>query len=161
MYPKSMKAALFAAAVITAPANPSLAESVKIGDLVIKHPIARETAPASKVGVGFLKIKNKGTTSERLIGGKSDFAGDIQVHQMKMENDVMKMSEVETGLEIPPGELVILKPGGYHIMFMKLDGPLKAGEKRKVQLNFAKAGSVDVTFSVKSLADTMKLQHSH
>ena len=59
-----------------------------------------------------------------------------------MENDVMRMKQVEGGLEIKPGATVELKPGGYHLMFMDLKEPLKEGQTIKGTLVFEKAGSV-------------------
>ena len=77
---------------------------------------------------------------------------------MKMENQVMMMKPVTGGLEIAPGAKVKLKPGGFHIMFLKLSEQLVQHEKRKVKLTFEKAGSIDVIFQVKSIAETL---HKH
>jgi copper(I)-binding protein len=67
---------------------------------------------------------------------------------MSMSNGVMKMQELANGLEIKPGETVELKPGGLHLMFVNLKKPLTEGEHVKATLNFAKAGKVDVDFTV-------------
>ena len=137
------------------------AESSRIGDLMIHNPVARETAPGAKVGAGYLMIKNIGSASDTLIGGSAIFAGKVEIHTMRMENQVMKMQPLEGGLEIPPNTSVKLMPGGNHIMFMRLKNPLKAGEQQQATLEFAKAGKVEVTFDVKSIAQTMKMKHSH
>ena len=97
-----------------------------------------------------MMIKNNGSTTDFLVGGQAAFSGEVQVHEMKMQGDVMKMRELADGLEIPAGGQVILKPGGYHVMFMKLTEPLTEGESRKATLTFKNAGSVEVEFNVKS-----------
>jgi hypothetical protein len=74
-----------------------------------------------------MTIRNTGDKGDVLIGGSAGFAGMVQIHEMKMDGDVMKMREVEEGLAIPPGGEVMLEPGGYHVMFMQLKESLKAG----------------------------------
>lgn len=75
-------------------------------------------------------------------------SGRIEIHEMSMTNGVMQMRPVARPLEIKPGESVVLKPGGYHVMFMDLKMPLKEGESLPATLQFEKAGALDVTFSV-------------
>jgi copper(I)-binding protein len=79
----------------------------------------------------------------------------VQIHSMSMENNVMKMAEVPDGLEIKPGETLVLKPGAFHIMFMGLKAPLVEKESFKADLTFAKSGTVTVDFTVEP-----KGQHS-
>ncbi len=135
----------FTAIISTAPVR---AEDVKAGDLVIKQAWSRATPGGAKVGGGYLTIENKGTTSDRLIGGSADVAGKVQVHEMSMNNGVMTMRPVEGGLLIEPGKTVKLTPGGYHLMLLDLKGPLKQGEKLPVTLEFERAGKVSVMFDV-------------
>eukprot|EP01034_Spumella_vulgaris_P006098 gene6098-7760_t len=99
---------------------PAAAHDYKIGALEIEHPWTRATAPTAKTGGGFLTITNKGTTPDRLIAARSPVSLKVEVHEMKMDGSVMRMREVDGGIEIPPGATVTLKPGGYHIMFMEL-----------------------------------------
>ncbi len=123
----------------------------KVGPLEIHGAFARATLPNAPVSGGYLTIKNTGDEADRLIGGKAGFAAKVEVHEMMMKDDVMKMRKLEDGVEIPAGGEVMLKPGGYHIMFMKLSERLMAGEMRKVTLQFEKAGSVELDFPVKKL----------
>ena len=67
---------------------------------------------------------------------------------MLTEGGIMKMHEVEGGLEIKPGQTIELKPGGYHLMFMDLTGAPKQGDEIPGTLTFAKAGTVSVVFPV-------------
>jgi copper(I)-binding protein len=70
---------------------------------------------------------------------------------MKMDGQVMRMRELEKGLEIPAGATVTLKPGGYHIMVMELKAPLAKDAKVPVTLVFEKAGSIDVDLKVEAM----------
>ncbi len=151
----------FAAAILFATTSTGFAHEYKVGDLVIDHPVARETASGANVGGGYVTIKNTGSTADRLIGGSANFAGKIEIHEMKMVDQVMKMNPIEGGLEIPAGATVKLAPGGNHIMFMKLSSQLKEGEKHKATLKFEKAGGVEITFSVLSIAETLKMKQKH
>ena len=124
---------------------------VKIGDLIISRATARATPPNAPVSGGYLTIRNTGSEADRLIKGSAAFAAGVEIHEMKMESEVMKMRPVEGGLEIPAGDEVVLKPGGLHIMFMNLSERLTAGETRKVILKFEKAGDVELEFAVEDL----------
>ncbi len=132
------------------------AEEIKIGDLTIEHPAIRATVPNAKVAGGFMIIKNTGKTAERLVGGTATFAGKVEIHEMAVDDGIMKMRKLGEGLEIPAGGSVQLKPGSFHIMFMKLKEQMKAGEKRKAIVEFKNAGKVEVEFDVETIAATMK-----
>jgi hypothetical protein len=127
------------------------AEDIKAGDLVISQAWTRATPGGAKIGGGFLTIENKGTAPDKLIGASADGAGKIEVHEMAMNDGVMKMRPVEGGLAIDPGKTVKLAPGGYHLMMMDLKSPLKQGDKLPVTLQFEKAGKVAVTLDVEGV----------
>jgi copper(I)-binding protein len=133
-------------------ATPALAHEYKLGNLEIDHPWSRATPKGAKVAGGYMKITNKGTTADRLIGGSAAFSGRIEIHEMAMENNIMKMRPLADGLEIKPGETVELKPGSFHVMFMDLKEPLKKGERVKGTLTFEKAGKIDVEYAVEDIA---------
>ena len=118
------------------------------GDLSISGAFSRATLPQAKVAGGYLTITNNGTTSDRLLGGSSDGAKAVQVHQMQMVGDMMKMSQVEGGLEIPAGGSVTLDPGGYHLMLMDIAQPLETDECLALTLKFEKAGEVPVVLTI-------------
>jgi len=141
--------AFLLASLLAAP--PSRADEVKAGDLVISQAWSRATPGGAKVGGGFLTIENKGTAPDRLIGGTSDVASKVEVHEMSMKNGVMTMRPLENGLTIDPGKTVKLAPGGYHLMLMDLKNPLKQGDKLAIALEFEKAGKVQVSFDVQAV----------
>jgi copper(I)-binding protein len=131
-------------AAATAPAGPV----VTIGDLEITGAFSRATLPNAPVGAGYLTITNKGTSDDRLVSANSPVAGMTQIHEMRMEGDIMKMSELPDGLVIPAGESVTLAPGGFHIMFMKLNQQFVEGSTVPLTLTFATAGTVEVQLMV-------------
>src|SRR5690348_10884792 len=88
----------------------AVARDYKVGALEIGQPWARATPPSAPAGGGFLKITNTGSTPDRLISARSPAAELVQVHEMKMDGNVMRMREVEKGLEIPAGGAVTLAP---------------------------------------------------
>lgn len=127
------------------------AKAAHIGSLSIVAPWARATPGGAEVAGGYLKIENAGAVADKLIGGAADVAGSLLVHEMSMDNGVMKMRELGEGLDIPAGGAVELKPGGFHLMFMQLKQPLKEGDTFPVRLKFEKAGEVVVPFHVEAI----------
>jgi len=140
-------AAIFALVLV----GPASAEDVKAGDLVITQAWTRATPNGAKIGGGYLTIENKGTTPDRLVTGTGDIAGRMEIHEMAMDNGVMKMRPLDKGLAIEPGKTVKLAPGGYHLMMFDLKNPLKQGEKVPVTLQFEKAGKVTVSLDVQGV----------
>jgi len=120
----------------------------KVGPLEIDHPWSRATPKGAKVGVGYLTIKNTGTTPDRLVSGTTPAAGKLEIHEMSMDKGVMKMRPVPEGVEIKPGETVELKPSSFHLMMMDLKQPIVRGKPLKASLKFEKAGPVEVEFEV-------------
>jgi copper(I)-binding protein len=134
--------------------TPASADDIKVGALQISAPWARATPKGAAVGGGYLKITNTGTSADRLVGGSTDVAGAVEVHEMTMSGNTMKMRQLKNGLEIKPGQTVELKPGGLHLMFTHLKQQLAQGQHFKVALQFEKAGKVDVDFSIAGIAAT-------
>lgn len=131
-------------------ASPLAAHDYMLGSLKIAHPWSRATPGGAKVAGGFMTITNTGKEPDRLIGGSAVPAGIFEVHEMRMEGNVMKMRALEKGLEIKAGQTVELKPGGYHVMFMDLKSPLKEGESIKGTLIFEKAGTIEVEYKIEN-----------
>ena len=150
---------MLAALAATAIAVPAVAHDYKVGALEISHPWTRATPPSAKAGGGFLVIENKGTTPDRLVSAQSNAAQKVEIHEMKMDGNVMRMRELAGGLEIPPGGTVTLKPGGLHIMFMELKAPFAKDAKVPVTLVFEKAGKIDVDFAVQDMGAAEPMKH--
>jgi periplasmic copper chaperone A len=164
---------IVATCLITLIANAALADDYKLGALEISHPWSRATPKSADTAAGYLTIKNTGTTPDRLVAATLSDAATAQIHQMTMDNGVMKMREVPNGLEIKPGETVELKPQSFHVMFMGLKEPLVKGQMVKGTLTFEKAGTIDVEFAVEAAGspgpqgsgrmqhDQMQMDHMH
>lgn len=125
----AIAATLFTALMTGLVGSPARAEDVKGGDLVISQAWSRATPNGAKVGTGYLTIENKGTTADKLVGVTGDVSSRIEVHEMSMNNGVMKMRPVDGGLTIEPGKTVKLAPSGYHLMIMDLKKSAQAGRQ--------------------------------
>jgi copper(I)-binding protein len=142
---------LILATLLAAIATAAHGQDYKVGSLEISQPWTRATPTTAPTGGGFMTIINKGSMPDRLIAVRSPTAGKVEIHEMKMDGNVMRMRALEKGLEIPPGGTVELKPGGFHIMFMGLKAPFAKDTKVPATLVFEKAGSIDVELQVAAL----------
>src|SRR5690606_12308054 len=129
-------------------ASMQAAVPTKLGELEITAPSVRAMVPGAKVAGGFLTIANDGKDADKLVAVTTDGVKRVEIHEMSMQNDVMKMRPLEGGLDIPAGEKVELKSGGYHLMFIQPEKPYKEGETVPVTLEFEKAGKVTIDFPV-------------
>lgn len=121
---------------------------VKVGSLLVEVPWMRATPPGAAVAGGYLRITNQGQEADRFLGGEAAFADHVEIHQMRMVDNVMEMRQLTEGVGIKPGETVELRPGAYHLMFVGMKGPLKQGTRVKATLAFEKAGKIEVEFDV-------------
>jgi copper(I)-binding protein len=126
-----------------------VSKTVITNAIKIENAYTRATAPGQQVAGGFMKIENKGT-ADQLVSASSPVAGEVQLHEMSMDGNVMKMRQVKD-IAVPANGAVELKPGGYHLMFLNLKGPFNAGQTVPVKLKFAKAGEVEVKLPVNAV----------
>lgn len=125
------------AAQHTAPAQPSAGAQSRSEQLPQVQGAWVRAAVAGQLGTGaFMKITAR--EAMQLVGVSTPVAGTAEVHEMKMEGDVMRMRQVPQ-VELPAGRAVELKPGGYHLMLMDLKQPLKAGTRVPLTLVFRDA----------------------
>lgn len=96
------------------------AQTVEVKDAWI-----RTAMPGQQATGAFMTITAK--DGAKLVGVTTPVAGVAEVHEMKMEGDIMRMRAVQGGLDLPAGKAVALKPGGYHVMLMDLKGALPKG----------------------------------
>jgi copper(I)-binding protein len=113
---------------------------------------ARGTVEGQKATGAFMQLRS--TDGTALVGVESPVAGVVEIHEMRMEGNTMRMRAIPR-LELPAGQAVDLKPGGYHIMLLNLKAPLKKGESVPIRLKFqAKDGKpqeVEVKAEVRDL----------
>ena len=131
----------------------SIAESheFKAGDIRVVHPYAVPSLAGVANGQGFVDFTNRGAVSDSLMGVSTPAAQRVEIHEMKMDAGVMRMSAV-AALPLPAGKTVELKPGGYHVML---------GDKMPVTLKFARAGDVRIEMWVQDKAQGGKAMHEH
>src|SRR5215218_5454708 len=137
-----------AAALFSTPLH---ADDVKAGDLVITQAWSRATPGGAKVAGGYLTIENRGAAPDRLLSGATELAQKLEIHEMAVNGGVMTMRPVADGLTIEPGGSVKFAPGGYHLMFVDLNAPLRQGEQVPVTLTFERAGAITALFEVQGL----------
>ncbi len=89
-----------------------------------------------------------------LVGFSSPVAGVAELHEMSMDGDVMRMRPVPS-LPLPAGQVVALKPGGYHLMLMRLKQPLKVGERVPLTLRLKAASGALQTLSIQVPVEMM------
>lgn len=121
---------------------------IKVGDLTLTAPSIRAMVPGAQVAGGFLTIANDGKVPDKLVSITTTGVKRVEIHEMSMENQIMKMRKLDGGLDIPAGETVELKSGGYHLMFIQPETPYKEGDKVSATLEFEKAGKVNLEFQV-------------
>ena len=139
--------------------SPSTASSIKFNGLVLSNFWIKETIGNHKITSGYLTIENKNNFDERLETVTSEISEKTQLHNMVVKNDIMKMENLNNGIVIRAKSKLSLKPGSYHIMFMKLRKPLKITKKYKVILNFKNAGSVTLEMPVHKNRSNNKAKH--
>ena len=133
--------------------------------VTVKDPWVRATVAQQKATGAFMQLT--ATQDSRLIEAKSPVAGVVEVHEMSMEKDVMKMRAIPS-LDLPAGKMVELKPGGYHVMLMDLKQQMKDGDTVPLTLvvegKDKKRSTVEVKARVKPLttaAPAAKMDHQH
>lgn len=115
---------------------------------------SRETAAGQVVAGGFMTLTNRGRNEDRLISATSPIAKEVQIHTMAMDGGVMRMRQLTTGIPVPAGATVELRPGGLHIMFMGLKQQLRQGQRFPVTLQFERAGRITVQVAVQPVGST-------
>jgi len=157
----NMKHTLIAAFIAAACSTSTFAQ------VTVKEPWVRATVAKQTATGAFMQLTSP--TDSKLVEAKSPVAGIVEIHEMKMENNVMKMRAV-TALDLPAGKAVELKPGGYHVMLMDLKGQVKEGDSVPLTLVFEgkdkKRETVEIKAAARSLTSAapkadMKHQHKH
>lgn len=153
-----MTSTLFVAATLLT--GTSYAHSFKAGDLEVLHPYATESRPGQQNGAAWFGVTNSGDTADRIVDVRSNVAKSTEIHDMTMENDIMRMFQVD-GVDVPAHSTVQLGEGNkLHIMLIDLNAPLKKGEKFNLDVVFEKAGVVPVEVVVEA-AKKPGAKHDH
>jgi copper(I)-binding protein len=119
------------------------------GDINVSDSYVRVSRPDAPTGAAFMIIKNEGTTDDRLIAVTSDVAKRVELHTHIDQGDgVLKMTQIEGGIELPAGEAHMLKRGGDHVMLMGLTKSLEKGDEITITFTFENAGDMTVMIPV-------------
>ena len=122
----------------------TMSMSASQAQVVVTGAWVRATVVSQKATGAFMKLVSDNDVT--LVSARSDIAGTVEVHEMKMENDVMRMRAVD-GLKLPANQPVELKSGGYHLMMMDLKKQLKVGTEAQITLTFKNAkGESETTY---------------
>jgi copper(I)-binding protein len=143
----------FAAALALTLAVPAAAGDVaRAGSIVIADPWARASVVAGRPGAAYFTLRNEGAVADALVEVTTPVAGHAMLHETTLSAEgVARMGHVEA-LDIPPGGLAALAPGGHHLMLMDLAAPLREGETFALTLRFRSGAEVTVTAPVLGVA---------
>jgi copper(I)-binding protein len=138
----------------------ALAASAPFAQTQLKDPWVRATVAQQKATGLFVQITS--ASGGRLVEARSPVAGVVEIHEMVIDGNVMKMRAIP-GLDLPAGKPVELKPGGYHVMLMDLKRPLNEGDTVPVTLivesRDGKRETIDVQAPVRALGAAMPPAH--
>lgn len=123
------------------------AASAASAQVAVIDPWVRGVAPAQKSTGAFMQLRS--VSDAALVGASTPAAKVVEIHQMRMDGGVMRMSAVDK-LALPAGTTVKLEPGGYHVMLMGLVAPLKDGDTVPLALTFLHKDGTRSTMDVKA-----------
>lgn len=116
----------------------------------VENAWVRATVAGQQSTGAFMKITS--TEPVRLLSVSTPVAKTSEIHEMKLVGEVMKMRAHPDGVGIPANTPLELKSGGYHLMMMEMDQPIKAGEVVPLQLQFTNAKGKAQTLTVNAKA---------
>jgi copper(I)-binding protein len=153
-----MNRRLLALALASLVSMPALAQAQ--AQISVSEPWIRATVPQAKVAGAFMQLKS--AKAVKLVEVKSPVAGRVELHQMAMEGQTMRMRAVEL-IDLPAGQTVNLASGGYHVMLFELRHQLKEGEQVPLTLTVVDAAgkreNVALTVPVKPMTYTPPAAH--
>ena len=131
------------------------ASSLMASSVMVKDAYVRATPPSVPNSAAFMMIMNKTSDNLEIVGATSNIAKKVQLHQHTMHNGMMKMGQVKK-VDLKSKSHVIFKPGGYHIMLLGLNKPLKEGTSVMLTLKLSNGEEVKIHAPVKRVMDGMK-----
>ncbi|QJQ96279.1 MULTISPECIES: copper chaperone PCu(A)C [Halomonadaceae] len=127
-----------------APLSLALAHDYQLEEVRIAHPFATPTPPGAPNGAAYLDITAHGESPATLVAASSPASRAVEIHDMRMDEGTMQMRKLDE-LSVMPGETLTMRPGGgYHLMLIGLEAPLREGENFPLTLEFAGSGAIEV-----------------
>lgn len=145
-------------AIALVTAHALAAGMASVGEITIHDPWVRASLGNAPNSAAYMRLEDTGNEADRLIGGSTMAAEEVQLHTHLMENGIAKMRPVEA-IEVAPGTPTVLQPGGLHIMLVGLTGPLEEGSTISLTLTFERAGEVTLDVPVAGLAGPASMSH--
>lgn len=160
---------MYRSALVLIASLASLAHSASaLAQVAVSEPWVRATVAEQKATGAFMQLT--AAQDARLVSASSPIAGIVEVHEMAMEKDVMKMRKLANGLALPAGKAVELKPGGFHVMLMDLKQQIKAGDAVPMTLVTEDKTGKQTRLEIKAMArplatptegGKMEMMHKH
>lgn len=129
------------------------------GQLVVHKAYIIEPVASAKSAAGYLTLVNKTGQDDVLVSASGDVSNRIEIHTMKMDGEIMRMRQLQDGLNVPTGATTELQPGGDHLMFMGLNSVLNAGDEHILQLNFENAAPQQISFEIVKRGESPSSSH--
>ena len=124
-----------------------LVSAAAFAQISITEPWVRGTVPGMTATGAFMQIASKSDT--RLVAAASPAAKVVEVHEMAMVDNVMRMREIKV-IPVAAGKPVELRPGGFHVMLIDLVKPLEKGATVPITLTFEGSNGKRETVTVKA-----------
>lgn len=121
-------------------------------DIQTSNAWARETVAGQTATAAYMTIANKGSGDDRLVSVTASEPAMAMLHSSENSGGVARMRPMESGVAIPSGATIELKPGGSHVMVTGLAAPLRPGQSLKLRLQFEKSGERPVDVRIASAA---------
>jgi periplasmic copper chaperone A len=124
-------------------------------NIEVKDAYVRATPPGLPNSAAFMTIKNAGDKNIAVLKASSDVSKVVELHTHSMKDGVMKMHPVPK-IDVAAKSETVLKPGGFHVMFIGLKKPLKVGENVTFTLEFSNGETQTITAPVKTVMGGMQ-----
>ena len=141
---------ILAAALAVSLAHPARAQNQIAAGVVVLEPWTRATTASAATAAGYMALRNDGSQPERLLSAASPLARAVELHETRMDGDIMRMRQLDGGLVLPPMSTVRLDPGGTHFMLVGSAHAFKRGERVPLTLRFEHGGEVNVELQVEA-----------
>ncbi|WP_299692977.1 copper chaperone PCu(A)C [uncultured Vibrio sp.] len=130
-------------------------------DIMVHDAYARATPPSAVNSAVFTTLMNHSNKDRNIVSATAPVAGKVELHDVIVDGDVMKMRQIQQ-ITIPANGEVVLKPGSLHIMLLDLKNGLKDGEQIEVTLTYANGETQTFDAPVKKVMSGMKkMNHAH
>ena len=147
-----MKFRLFIALLI------SSTVSLMASSLMVHDAYVRATPPGLPNSAAFMMFMNHSDKDIAVVSASSNIAKKVELHTHDMVDGEMRMYQVKQ-IAVKANGHVMLKPGGFHIMFLGLHNPLKEGQNVDLSLTLSNGETVTLSAPVKKVASGMKMHH--